>query len=157
MCPGFPLLCLNLVVFLNFFVYWFERERKEERERNSSCCSTYWCIHSFILVCALTGDGTHNLRALGTRLQRTELTQPGSLLFLKAVFVCFRFIQTFPRLLIFLWNSQLYCISHFPQMDILAYFSPSLWAYTMDRFSWFPLPSPPFFLLWVTFPSFYVS
>ena len=28
-------------------------------------CSTYLCIHSLILVCALTGDQTHNLGALG--------------------------------------------------------------------------------------------
>ena len=41
------------------------------------CCSTYLCIHWLILVCALTGDQTHNLGVLGTMLQPTELPRQG--------------------------------------------------------------------------------
>ena len=45
-------------LYLNFFlIYWFERERerKGERERETSiCCPTHLCTHWLILVCALT-------------------------------------------------------------------------------------------------------
>ena len=48
-------------------IYLFSREREEGREieKQSICCSTYLCIHWLISVCALTGDRTHNLGALG--------------------------------------------------------------------------------------------
>ena len=63
-------------------------------------------------------------------------------LFFNALFDAFGFFQTVPQFFICLLNSQLYCITHFPQMDILAYFSPSLWA----NFHWF-------FCLWLFFFS----
>ena len=53
--------------FLNF-IYWFERERKGEREEERKtllCCSTYLCIHSLFLICVLTGDRTHKLGVWG--------------------------------------------------------------------------------------------
>ena len=43
-----------------------EKKGQGERERETSiCCSAYLCIHWLLLVCALTGDGTHNLGVLG--------------------------------------------------------------------------------------------
>ena len=42
------------------------REREEGRERGTSiCCSTYWCIHCSLLVCAPIGDWSHNLGIWG--------------------------------------------------------------------------------------------
>ena len=35
-----------------------------ERE-TSMCCSTYWCIHCLVFICALTRDRTHDLDVLG--------------------------------------------------------------------------------------------
>ena len=54
-------LCYNHIK--NFFIYWWEKERKRERRETLIliCFSTYLCIHWLILVCALTGDRTHNL------------------------------------------------------------------------------------------------
>ena len=65
---GVPILfSYKVLSFLGFFKnsYLFEGEREERRERNIDCCSTYGCSHWFILVCALTGDQTHNLGVLG--------------------------------------------------------------------------------------------
>ena len=42
-----------------------ERERDKERERERSICSAYLYIHWLLLVCALTGDRTHNLGVWG--------------------------------------------------------------------------------------------
>ena len=48
-------ICRNF--FLNF-IYWFWGDS----ERNSDLCSTYLCIHSLILICALDGGSdSHNL------------------------------------------------------------------------------------------------
>ena len=42
-----------------------EGEREGGRERETSiCCSTYLCIHWFILECAMIGDQTCNLGEL---------------------------------------------------------------------------------------------
>ena len=48
---------------ISFFKIDF-RERGKEKE-TLICFSTYLCIHWLILVCALTGDQTHNLGILG--------------------------------------------------------------------------------------------
>ena len=51
-----------LFYFILFYFYLLIWERERERERETLiCCSTYWYIHWLILVCALTGDGTHSL------------------------------------------------------------------------------------------------
>ena len=42
-------------------------EIEREKKKTSVCCSTYWCIHTLIFVCALTGDWTHNLGVSGGR------------------------------------------------------------------------------------------
>ena len=47
----------KIFLFIDFF-----REREERRERETLiCCSTRLCINWLIVVCALTGDGTHDL------------------------------------------------------------------------------------------------
>ena len=52
-------------IFLNSLIFFFlEKERKGERER-LICFIIYLCIHWLILVCALTGGGTHKLVLLG--------------------------------------------------------------------------------------------
>ena len=52
-----------------FYFYCFLfidfRERGERRETLICCFTYYLCIHLLIFVCALTGDWTHNLGALG--------------------------------------------------------------------------------------------
>ena len=54
------------VFFFLIFIYWFERERgRQRRERKTSICSIYLCIHWLILVCALTRDQTCDLGVLG--------------------------------------------------------------------------------------------
>lgn len=58
-------------------------------------------------------------------------------LFFNALFGAFGFFQTVSLFFICLLNSQRHCITHFSQMDILAYFSPSLWA----NFHSFSFPS----------------
>ena len=47
-----------IYLFIYFLIYWF-------LERDQFCCSTYLYIHQLILVCALTGNRTHNLVVLG--------------------------------------------------------------------------------------------
>lgn len=47
----------------HFSLYYF-REEGWVKE-TSICCSTHLCIHRLILVCALTGDWTHNVGVLG--------------------------------------------------------------------------------------------
>ena len=55
----------NWNIFLcSYFVNLREREGGE-REKSSICCSVYWCIYWLIIVCALTGDWTHNFGILG--------------------------------------------------------------------------------------------
>ena len=54
-----------------FLTYWFERERE-----TLVCCSTFSCIHWLILVCAPTGDGTHNCGAWDDALTNLT-TRPG--------------------------------------------------------------------------------
>ena len=52
------------------------RERERERERQAErdiCCSTYLCIHWFILVCALTLDLTRNFGVSGCSNQLSHL------------------------------------------------------------------------------------
>ena len=54
---------------IHLLIFFFFREREEgEREKETSiCCSSYFCIHWLILLCALTRDQTHNLGVLGRR------------------------------------------------------------------------------------------
>ena len=57
------------------FIDFQDRENGGGRERESSmCCSTHLCIHWFLLVCALTGDQTHNLGIL--RGHSNQLSYP---------------------------------------------------------------------------------
>ena len=66
-------------------IIWVWGERGVRREREMLiCCSTYLCIHWLILICALTGDQTHNLRILGWT-QPTELPAKGLDLLLKRI------------------------------------------------------------------------
>ena len=50
--------------FFFFFYVLILEERKRERE-TSVCCSTYWCIHWLLLICALTRDQAHNIGVSG--------------------------------------------------------------------------------------------
>ena len=65
------LLLYNNFLFLKlkknyWLIFFFERERQREREKpHQFCCSTNWCTHWLILLCALTADGTSNLAVLG--------------------------------------------------------------------------------------------
>ena len=62
-CNFLPAFFLK-VTFLKLYLLILERQRKRERERGTSiCCSTYVRIRWLLLVCALTKDQTHNLRA----------------------------------------------------------------------------------------------
>ena len=65
--------------FLNCFKnYWLilEREKgKGERKKYQFCCSCCSCIHWLILVCALTGDWTHNPGLSGQCSK--QLSHPG--------------------------------------------------------------------------------
>ena len=62
----FLLLLLLLLSLHPFFFKILLIYSKLGKERKTLiCCSTYWCIHWFILVCALTGDRTHNLGIAG--------------------------------------------------------------------------------------------
>ena len=74
---------LSCIIFLLFLFQKLSSlilEREEERE-TSTCCSTYVCIHWLLIVCALTGDQTHNLSVLGQR--SNKLSYPArALLFL---------------------------------------------------------------------------
>ena len=60
---------INLIVWKSR--KWYnKRVRETERKREKEtliCCSTYLCIHSLFLVCALTGGWTHNLGIPGWR------------------------------------------------------------------------------------------
>ena len=47
--------------FKKFFIDWLFWEQESVCERETLICSTYWCTHWLILVCALTGDRTHTL------------------------------------------------------------------------------------------------
>ena len=59
--------------YFYFYVLILEKERRKggrERERVRQreweiCCSTYFCTHQVILVCALTGNQTFSLSILG--------------------------------------------------------------------------------------------
>ena len=52
----------TLFLFLNFLFIDFRQTKEGQKERKTLiCCSTYWCIHWLILICALTGDRTCNL------------------------------------------------------------------------------------------------
>ena len=51
---------------LQSFFFLYSREEGGERETETLiCCCTYLCVHWLILVCALTGDQTHNFGILG--------------------------------------------------------------------------------------------
>ena len=52
------------LIFIDFF-FFLEREGMEERKKYQFCCSTYLCIHWWLLTCALTGDRICKLGVYG--------------------------------------------------------------------------------------------
>ena len=85
---SFPL-SFSLSLSLIFYGLIWEREREKE---TSICCSTYWCIHWLIPVCALTGDWTCNFNILGRRSIQLSYPARASLSF-------FLFLPFFPSCL----------------------------------------------------------
>ena len=61
-----PVVCLFSIIIFQAHLqkYLLEIEQKGEREI-SICCSTYSCILQLFLLCALTGNQSHNLGTLG--------------------------------------------------------------------------------------------